>query len=124
MEQTKKNTIMIHSTMKKSKDGKPFRAYWTKMKILIAGEEDKGKQLKNVNESFRKSVNTYSIKRGLITGEIDAPFKYEVTTDENGKKKYPCVWVRSVENYVEKIAHHEQSDFVTEEDGNETELPF
>lgn len=124
MEQTKKNTIMIYSTMKKSKDGKPFRAYWTKMKILVAGEEDKGKQLKNVNVSFRKSVNTYNIKRGLITGEIDAPFKYEVTTDENGKKKYPCVWVRSVENYVEKIAYHEQSDFVTEEDGNETELPF
>lgn len=124
MEQTNKNKIMIYSTMKKSKDGKPFRAYWTKMKILVAGQEDKGKQLKNVNVSFRKSVNTYNIKRGLITGEIDAPFRYEVTTDENGKKKYPCVWVRTVENYVEKIAHHEQSDFVTEEDGDETEMPF
>lgn len=122
MEQTKKNTIMVYSTMKKSRDGKQFRAYWTKMKIVVAGEEEKGKQLKNVNVSFRKSVNTYNIKRGLITGEIDAPFKYEIVTDGNGNKKYPCVWVRSVDSYQEKIAHHEQSDFVTEEDGEETEL--
>ena len=127
MEQSKtKNTIMIYSTMKKTKEGKPFRAYWTKMKIVVAGEEEKGKQLKNINVSFRKEVNTYGIKRGLITGEIDAPFTYAVTIDEKtGKKKYPCVWVRSVEKYEERTAHHDQSDFVTDEEATkETDLPF
>lgn len=126
MEQSKKNTIMVYSTMKKTKEGKQFRAYWTKMKIVVAGEEEKGKQLKNVNVSFRKEVNTYNIKRGLITGDIDAPFKYAVTVDEKtGKKKYPTVWVRSVDKYEERMAKHEQSDFVIdEEETKETELPF
>lgn len=126
MEQSKKNTIMVYSAMKKNKEGKPFRAYWTKMKIVVAGEEEKGKQLKNINVSFRKSVNTYAIKRGLVTGEIDAPFKYEITVDEKtGKKIYPCVWVRSVDKYEEKIAHHDQSDFVIDEkETEETDLPF
>ena len=126
MEESKKNTIMVYSTLKKTKEGKQFRAFWTKMKIVVAGEEEKGKQLKNINVAFRKEVNTYNIKRGLITGEIDAPFKYAVTIDEKtGKKKYPCVWVRSVEKYEEKMAHHDQSDFVTdEEETKETEMPF
>lgn len=112
--------ILLKSKLQKGKDGKSFRTFYTTMNIVVKGEEEKGKQKKSLTVKFRKEVNTYNLKRGIITGEFDAPFRYEVT-EQNGKKIYPVVWVRKIDSYEEKVAQHSQDDFVTEE---ETELPF
>ena len=52
MDQSKKNTIMVYSTMKKTKEGKQFRSYWTKMKNDMSSENKKLKQV--IEETLSK----------------------------------------------------------------------
>lgn len=111
------NRIMIYSKIGKTKSGKKFRHYWTKMNILVSGEEEKGKQPKSVTVKFTQDAgNTADIRRGILTGEINAPFKYEITQDENGEDVYPVVWVRKIITFESKEATHSQSDFILEDD--------
>lgn len=108
---------MIYSKIGKTKSGKKFRHYWTKMNILVSGEEEKGKQPKSVTVKFTQDAgNTAEIRRGILTGEINAPFKYEITQDENGEDVYPVVWVRKIESFESREATHDQSDFILEDE--------
>lgn len=113
--------FFIYSKNKKSKDGRSFRSYWTYMYLLVKGQEEKGKQRKSVNVSFLQGVNHSSITRGIVEGDFDAPFIYEIKKDEKtGKDKYPTLWVKRVDSFEEKTAKHQQSDFILEDEG-ETE---
>ena len=115
----------IYSTQKTTTDNngkkRKFTAYYTKMKIIVKGEESKGKQEKYLTVKFRKEVNTQGIKRGYLIinnpDNLNAPFIYSIEKDEEtGKDVYPCVWVRGFDEYVEELRKHDQSDFVTDEE--------
>lgn len=100
------------------------RRFWSYMNIVVKGEESKGKQRKSVNVKFRKEINTYNLKRGIIDGEFDAPFIWEIkeeTKDGKTKKVYPTIWVRKLENYTEQLAKHPQSDFILDDEKDEDE---
>ena len=134
--------LKIFSTQKTTTDNngkkRKFTAYYTKMNLIVKGEESKGKQLKSVTVKFRKEVNTNGIKRGYLVinnpDNINAPFIYSIEKDEeSGKDIYPCVWVRSYDEYIEVLRKHDQSDFDTEEqettsttinDVDNKDLPF
>lgn len=119
--------LPIRSKMLKTADGKrSFKTFTTRMNLEVEGEEEKGKQVKTITVKFVKDIDTKNIKRGYLiakASDINAPFKYKITVDENGDKQYPVVWVRGYIKYVEQIAEHKQSDFVIdEEDTEEVEL--
>lgn len=99
-----------------------FRTFFTKMNLVVAGEEDKGKQTKYITVKFRKTIDTSKFIRGYLIcdpKDVNAPFKYEVTTDENGDTLYPTLWVRGYKEYIEKVQSHVQSDFIIEDDQDE-----
>lgn len=124
--------LKIFSTQKTTTDNngkkRKFTAYYTKMNLIVKGEESKGKQLKSVTVKFRKEVNTNGIKRGYLVinnpDNINAPFIYSIEKDEeSGKDIYPCLWVRGYDEYVEVLRKHEQSDFdVDEKETSSTEI--
>ena len=124
--------LRIYSTQKTTTDNngkkRKFTAYYTKMNLIVKGEESKGKQLKSVTVKFRKEVNTNGIKRGYLiinnSDDLNAPFIYSIEKDEEtGKDVYPCVWVRGYDEYVEELRKHEQSDFdVDEQETTSTEI--
>ena len=124
--------LRIYSAQKTTTDNngkkRKFTAYYTKMKIIVKGEESKGKQEKYLTLKFRKEVNTQGIKRGYLIinnlNDLNAPFIYSIEKDEEtGKDVYPCVWVRGFDEYVEELRKHDQSDFITdEEDTKETKI--
>lgn len=124
--------LRIYSTQKTTTDNngkkRKFTAYYTKMKLIVKGEESKGKQEKYLTVKFRKEVNTQGIKRGYLIinnpDNLNAPFIYSIEKDkETNKDVYPCVWVRDFDEYVEELRKHDQSDFVTdEEDTKETKI--
>lgn len=104
-----------------------FITYWTKMNMIVVGEEEKGKLIKSVTVKFRKNVDASMIKRGYIIADekdINAPFKYEVKEElldngvSTGKKLYPTLWIRGFKKYIEEIPTHTQNDFVTEEESD------
>lgn len=125
--------IPVFSKVVKYIDGKgkerSFRAFTTKMNILVKGEEDKGKQLKYLTLKFRKTCNVDNIKRGYLIVErdkINAPFIYEVKQNISDEgvdlgKEYPVVWVREYKEYKEVLSYHRQDDFVGLNVENETE---
>lgn len=91
--------IKVFSKVVKLDNGKTFRSYWTHMNVLVKGKENKGKQLKSVTVKFRKNIDTTNITNGVITGDINFPFVYEIIEDTFGNKTYPTVWIRSVDKY-------------------------
>lgn len=135
--------LRIYSTQKTTTDNngkkRKFTAYYTKMKLIVKGEESKGKQEKYLTVKFRKEVNTQAIKRGYLiinnSDNLNAPFIYSIEKDEEtGKDVYPCVWVRGFDEYVEELRKHDQSDFIIDEEetekteigevDNKDDLPF
>lgn len=117
--------LFIHSTNKKTHDGRKFKSYWTYMMLTVRGEEAKGKQRKSVNVKFANGVDASKITRGVIEGDFDAPFVFEVTKDEKtGKDRYPTVWVNRIDSFTEVRPQHQQSDFILDEevDSEETEI--
>jgi len=98
--------LLLMSKQAKTKDGKKFRRFWTKVKILVKGEEEKGKQVKSLTVKFDEGVATKDFVRGIITCEekdIDLPFVYQVKYDEETKKdRYPYIQVHKVEKYEER----------------------
>ena len=115
--------LLVKSKKKKNAStGAQFRTYFTDVRIIVKGEEEKGKQLKTVNVRFDKTIDTKNIVRGMITckdSDIDLPFKYQVVVKENGKESYPTIFIRKYESYEEKRTPS-TIEFVLEEDTAET----
>lgn len=126
MKQNDLVTLIIKSKIAKSKDGKKkFRSFRTPMKLLVAGEEEKGKQIKEVTVKFVSEVDTKNITHGKLTcyvKDLGFPRKYEITENEKGEKEYPVVWVRAYKSF-EEIEYDVENPFVTDEpETEETEI--
>lgn len=116
---------------------KSFLRYFTYVKMLAVGEEEKGKQEKSLNVRFTddakkelpKDIRFFILTIDTDKNQIGMPRKYEIVEeeDENGvvKKQYPEIWVRGFEK-CEKIASKPITDdvefVVDEEPTKETEI--
>lgn len=128
MKQNDLVTLLIKSRVAKSKDGKKkFRSFYTPMKLIVVGEEEKGKQTKHVTVKFTSDVDSKNITHGKLTcivKDVGFPRRWEVTTNENGEKEYPVVWIRGYKSF-EEIEYDVENPFITEEvETEETEIPF
>lgn len=118
--------IMITKRNHKTKDGKRrFEIFRTKMKLVVKGEEEKGKQEKWITVKFPRDVNVSELSRGLLTvkvADISFPRTYEITADEKGNPEYPVVWVRQYKSF-EPLEKDVENPFVTDEsETEETEI--
>lgn len=98
--------LLLMSKQAKTKDGKKFRRFWTKVLILVKGEENKGKQERSLTVKFDEGVSTKEFVRGLVTCEdkdIDLPYVYQIKKDEEtGKDRYPYIQIHKVAKYEER----------------------
>ncbi len=98
--------LLLMSKQAKTKDGKKFRRFWTRVLILVKGEEAKGKQVKSLTVKFDEGVATKDFVRGLITCEekdIDLPYVYQIKKDEEtGKDRYPYIQIHKIASYEER----------------------
>ena len=128
MKQNDLVTLIIKSKMIKSKDGKKkFRSFRTPMNLIVVGEEEKGKQVKDVTVKFTSDVDSKNITYGKLTcyvRDLGFPSKYEVTEDENGNKVYPTVWIRGFKSFEEVERDIENPFVVNEQETTESEIPF
>lgn len=106
-----------------------FPSYWTPVKIVVKGEEEKGPQAKGLNVRFTKVADKklpVDFKGGIIEvkpEQINFPFIYEIKKGENGEDEYPVVWIRDIENVLPLPAPKNTCTFVgVEEDTKETEI--
>ena len=123
--------LFIYSTKKETtQNGKKrsFIAFYTKMDILVKGEESKGLQTKSITCKFTKDVDTSKIKRGIIEVKdenINSPYVYEIKKDDEGKDIYPCVWIKKIENYTYKpFKPKDSGKFHLEEEDDEELKPI
>ena len=112
--------LLLKYKKQKASNGATFRRFFTDVKILVKGEEEKGKQRKSITVKFDKGVDTSKLVRGFITcneADIDLPFKYQIQ-EKDGKPSYPTIYIRKIENYEEKRGQS-TIEFLTEEDETE-----
>lgn len=127
MKQNDLISLIIKVSNKKTKDGKKsFKSYRTPMMLVVDGEEEKGKQQKDVTVKFTSDVDVKSItgygKLQCYVRDIGFPRKYVITTEDDGTKKYPEVWIRGFESYT-PIERDVENPFVTDEkETPETEI--
>lgn len=113
-----KKVVNIEEVKNGKKLKRSFDTFYTKMNIIVAGEEDKGKQLKWVNVRFRKEVDTKDLKGGYLyldNKDLNAPFKYEIKVTEDGTE-FPTIWVRGYNRFEPIEVVHSQNEFVSDED--------
>lgn len=134
--------LFIYSTTKSfEKGGKKlsFTSYYTKLDIIVKGEEEKRFQRKSLTVKFiedlamPKGLSRKDIKRGVIEvpdDKISYPYLYEITTTPEGKKLYPTIWIREITSY-EYIPYEfkDKPKFVMEQEQEEDfkdldETPF
>lgn len=110
--------IQITKLNKKSKDGKKkWVEFRTPMNLVVTGEEEKGKQKKWVTVKFDESINTKELSRGILTvkvSDVSFPKKFEIT-EEDGKTKYPVVWINAFKEFRE-VEREVENPFITDED--------
>ena len=119
--------IKVLSSEQTTKDGRKYTSYFTPVKIMVVGEEEKGLQEKNMSVGFTKVAEKQlpvDFKRGIIDGDINHPFVWEITYDEDGKPQYPVAWVRSINSITPVKARKKNTCtfLVDEEDTEETNI--
>lgn len=83
---------------------KTFLRYFAPVKIVVKGEEEKGKQAKSLTVKFKQDVQLPKDARFFILtvdeakGQIGCPFVYEVSEDKDGNKIFPVIWIRGYED--------------------------
>lgn len=102
--------FLLMSKNQETANGRKFRKFFTSVKIIVAGEEDKGPQDKTLTVKFDKNIDTSSFRRGIITAEekdVELPYKYQIkkVTDKDGNEKlrYPHIYVKNVLIYEERL---------------------
>lgn len=116
---------------------KTFLRYFTYVKMLVVGEEEKGRQEKSVTVKFTEEVSKvlpndrfFILTVDTEKNQFSCPRKYEIRQEEDektGEMKdvYPVLWVRGYDNY-EKIDSKPITDDVEfvcdEEPTEETEI--
>lgn len=118
-------TIALYSAKKTTKDGKRnWIEFYTKMSILVKGEEEKGFQEKSITIKFAKDINTKDFKRGYVyvdVANLIAPSIYQIKVDADGKKDYPFIYIKKIEKFVATTYQAPQNAFAT---SDEIPLPF
>ena len=98
--------LLLMSKQKKTKDGKKkFRTFFTRIMILVKGEEEKGKQLKTITVKFAEGVDTKDLNRGLLScseENIDLPYQWQVRKDDKGEDSYPYIYVKKIDAFEPK----------------------
>ena len=80
-----------------------FNRYFSPVKIVVKGEEEKGRQRKSITVKFTQDVTLPKGYRFFILtvdtdkDQLSAPHIYEVKEDETGKLVYPTIWIRGYE---------------------------
>ena len=103
--------------------GRKFYSFWTPMKLIVKGEESKGKQIKGVTVKFNKELNITSLYKGgfieVDEKELYAPYIYEIKTQGNGDKVYPFVYIKNINKITPFKSNKEhfnlQDSFETDE---------
>lgn len=102
------NLKILSKKFEVEKDGKKrtFLRYFTPVKIVVKGEEDKGLQRKTVTVKFTQDVRIPEPKNFMLTVDIDKkqisiPTVYEIKKNDKGEDEYPTVWIRGYEAYKE-----------------------
>ena len=122
--------LMVYSDIKEfNQNGKVVksRVYFTKLNLIVVGEESKGRQEKFVTLKFRQDINHAHVKRGIIEIEdkpefINYPYKYEITKDpKTNKDIYPTVWIRSNDFKYTEMETNRQDMFPLPKVENETD---
>lgn len=98
-------------TVEKDGKKKSFLRYFTHVKMVVKGEEEKGKQLKSLTVKFTEDVSKQLPKgaRFFYLGlekpleQLSCPRVYEVKIEQdkdgNEIKKFPVVWIRGYDKY-------------------------
>lgn len=106
-----------------------FPSYWTPVKIVVKGEEEKGQQEKGLKVVFSKEADKklpVDFKGGVleVKGEnINFPFIYEIKHGDNGEDNYPFVYIKMFESITPLKPRENTCAFlVDEQDTTETEM--
>lgn len=106
-----------------------FPSYWTPVHIVVKGEEEKGAQAKGLNVYFSKSADKklpVDFKGGILEldgADVNMPFVYEITKDEDGKDNYPFVYIKDFKEIKPLPTPKNTCTFdVDEEETPETEI--
>lgn len=121
MKEKTNKTIKLLAIKKVVNSGKTkFNTYITKMNLVVKGEEEKGTQEKWVSLKFRKEVTQPNKSCILICNakDVDVPSKF-VVVEKDGKKIYPEVWVRAIQEVKELNKKVDQNAFVVDEEDDE-----
>lgn len=109
--------IAITKKNRKSKDGKKkWTEFRTPLMLLVKGEEEKGKQEKWLTVVFAEEINTKDLSRGLLTvkvSDVSFPKVYEITKTEDGKDKYPRVYINAYSEF-RPVELEVENPFVTD----------
>ena len=125
--------IPVFSRTQKTTDGRKYTRYTTK---YLFKNEDGTRTSRYVDiqfcgeDAFKGSpVAKNDIKRGYLIvdgAKVNMPDKYDVTTDENGKKVYPkCKIFGGIKSYQEVLKEHTfhfDSDLESEDSAEDEEL--
>ena len=100
-------------TVEKGGKKKSFLRYFTRVKCIVKGEEEKGKQLKSLTVKFTQDTakklpeNARFFVLGLENPmeQLSCPRIYEIkeSEDKDGNKviEYPVIWIRGFDKYEE-----------------------
>ena len=109
----------------KSKKTK-YDAYFTPVKIMVKGEEEKGQQEKTINVKFSESAEKklpVGFKGGIIdvNGEdVNFPYVYEVKYDEEKSKEiYPLVYFKELNSVTPLKPRENTCEFLVDEEETE-----
>lgn len=106
-----------------------FPSYWTPVKIVVKGEEEKGQQEKGLTIRFSKEADKklpVDFKGGILSvkGEnVIMPFIYEIKHGEDGEDDYPFVYIKDFDAITPLKPRKNTCEFlVDEEETAETEM--
>jgi len=111
----------------KSKKSK-FPSYYTPVKIVVVGEEDKGAQPKTLSVYFSKVADKklpVDFKGGIIecnAQDVYAPFVYEIkqNKDDATKKDFPFVYIKDISKVSDlKATNSNTCTFMVDEEETE-----
>ena len=118
--------MVVRRNRKSEKNGQKWVSIRTKMNLIVKGEEEKGKQEKWVDvKSYDETYPTDKLTRGIVrvyVRDINFPKVYEITEDENGKKKYPVVKIFTIQDFTPVELEYENPFVVNEQETEETEI--
>lgn len=93
-----------------------FPTFKAKMRLVVKGKEEEGKQEKWVDVRFnQENVKINDLASGTIEVKqenIFVPSRYEIKENDEGKKEYPHIYIKAIESFVKYKREVSQEDFI------------